>query len=325
MGGNLFSTRRIDRETYYQTVAAIGAEVVAGYLPMGKIALVPSCSDKADYGDIDFIVESDAGTVLSSLESRLSDALMSGTKFNVNDGCVSVPWPLANDEFIQVDFICRPNNFEGALQYRSYSPLGHIAGAIFDENGYSFGEKGLFRKVTGHGGTKQFHVCNVEQGYALLDIDIKLFQDELNPLTEEELFYHLSGNKYLRWARFRRKDDKEMNSMARFADYLNTAAFLGRTSPLEMLPLDKVTDAHGHDWLIAASLHGAKVALLKDFRQHVNGESVSKATGLKGPELGAAMKRINETVEPLIEEASEKELDPIALMALALAGLKYNK
>ena len=320
MGGNIYSTRRINRETYFNAID----KIVKGIYTVNKsikwenplekdllIKVVPSCTDKADYGDIDFITNYSVDEFKKIVTYYFND------QYSINNNCISVPWLLDNNEFIQVDFICSHDNFDDAFNYRSYAPLGHICGAIFAENEFVFGEGGLFKKVISTSTSKSVKICNVEEGFTILGISIKELEEEYNNnVTEENLFSYLIKCKYLRWERFKKRDDKEMTSMSRFADFLDNQKTTPYRGAIEIVKIIKI---HGDEWLKTLHLFTKKESLLKDFRRHVNGNSVSTATSIPvGPELGELMKKIKNVVEPLIEKAAENDLDPIVMLTLAL-------
>ena len=151
MGGNLFSTKRVSRETYFK----VAGEVLRAFAPCGEMSLVPCVGDKQDFGDIDIVCRFDAGVARSYIKETLP-----AHEISVNDGVVSFGWVIAScDAKLQVDLICRPNNFEDALAYRSYGDFGHISGSIYDYNGLSLGDTGLLFKVgTNKAGQKSFRI-----------------------------------------------------------------------------------------------------------------------------------------------------------------------
>jgi len=253
------------------------------------------------------------------------EAIFPGIVLNINDGVVSCPWSLPDGSKIQVDFVCRPNNFEDSLAYRSYAPFGHICGAIFDENGFSLGEHGLYIKVTGkRSGTKSFRVCDFRQALQFIDIRPVALRQGFD--TEQEMFDFFITNPYFRWNRFIRRDKAAHPAMERLADRVQPLVDSGDslTNITAKVDTDRIVRIFGDRWLRSAEIHEKKDAVLKEFREHVNGNTVGEVTELRGQELGEVMKEISKIVQPLIEHAAEHDLDPIAMLAVELVRKRVD-
>ena len=316
MGGNIFSTSRVDKATYEKTLAEV-LDICAG---LGEMKAVPYCGDKDNFGDIDILCNFDAGRMLTFLK------VYSTKRFgapSINDGVVSVGFGLDDDDgIIQVDFICRPNNFQDALDYRSYGDFGHIVGAIFDEQGndnfsYSLGENGLIAKSGSRkAGQKRVRICGFVEALPLIMIPEAVWTNGF--ATETEMFHVIMESPYLRPGRFLPRGKPERPALSRFAVELETGGFfsLDTNKPL-LIKTDTVTGLFGYAWLEEVENHKKYDDALHLFYDHINGDTIAQVTGLTGKDLGELMKKIA-TFNEIVKQAAEDGFDPIAAFVAKL-------
>jgi|GEM_PF-2184581 len=127
MGGNLFKTKRVDRQEYEEACLFI-SKVLA---PM-NYAFTKSFLDKDSFGDIDILVS------CTNLAKELF--YKHGLVLETNDSSVLIHH---KGNQIQVDLI-EVNNMPYALNYYSYGMFCPIIGKIFKSQGFKLNPNGLY-------------------------------------------------------------------------------------------------------------------------------------------------------------------------------------
>lgn len=147
MGGNLlpqlgYPMNRIGRDAYFE----LTADLKKLFDPHLKLELTPSYHQKENFGDADFIVQTDPKINIAKKIAELVD-----TKVICNGETISFAYPVGERRisYFQIDFICvKPEIFDISKTYFSWNDLGNLMGRIYHGGlGLQYGHHGLIYKI----------------------------------------------------------------------------------------------------------------------------------------------------------------------------------
>lgn len=149
MGGSALHvpTRRLSRNDYEQ-VADHLAESLSASLGGVRVAAIPAYRSKADFGDLDLLVDRTAVAIHGGHEALRAWAENTClTREMVDNGPVlSLEYrttPTSREGF-QVDLILAPaEEFDFSLAYFSFNDLGNLIGRTAHKMGFKYGHNGL--------------------------------------------------------------------------------------------------------------------------------------------------------------------------------------
>jgi hypothetical protein len=216
MGGNALKTiksrRVIDREFEFLCnkvkLPLIGSAT--------KHSLIPAYRNKASFGDADFVVNFESVRDLIKFVKDQYNPL----EIVRNHNTVSFDF-----YYFQVDFINHDvHNFDSALNYYSYDPVGNAVGKLFHQFGLKYGHDGLSFKIReehlGLSDRSNSHVLkdvvltkDTEHIHTFLGLDHSKWLSGFD--TQEEIFDWVCSSPFFNPARF---SFDEMNHEARTRD-----------------------------------------------------------------------------------------------------------
>lgn len=316
MGGKALKTvvtRRVAADEYRK----IKDEVVGmlrGMYPGHGIEAIPAYRKKADFGDLDVLVEyfSDPDRPDTDIRHRFRGELRKHFKAEeiVSNGPVySFAW-----RDFQVDLILAPTDeFEMSLNYFSWNDLGNLIGRVAHKMGLKYGHDGLclpFRVET-----YLFDTLVVTRdafaAIEFLGMDPERFRQGFD--TPEEFYQFVADGKYFdpdiyqlenRSNKARTRDRKrpiyrgflewieQTGAKANFAEWPDTKA--------DWLP--KLFEAFP-DAIAGYRTIQENFDLARKYQAKFNGQLVNSLTGLSGKELGHLMMRIRTTFDTRTDEA----------------------
>ncbi len=311
MGGNALKeipTRRLNAVDFHAVAAAVeqGLRETFG----ARVQTIPAYRSKADFGDLDVIVEMEKVLVPGNGHEALEEfARRHGhaRAFKPNGNVVSYDFRHTPEEVagFQVDLILTPAaEFDAALAYFSYNDLGNLIGRTAHKMGFVYGHRGLLYPF--RDGThlfKTIEVCHdIDKSLAFLGYDPARFHQGFDGL--DDIFAYVIGSKYFNKELFLlenrnhtdRTRDRKRKTYSAFLDHLEQQQDL----PAFPYPEDKST------WLphafevfpsLAQDLANTRLELEESrfVRSVFNGETVQEWTGLTGKALGKLMSRVRES------------------------------
>jgi hypothetical protein len=142
MGGNLFKVGRVDKARYEEILTTLTPVLDKHF--GDRYGIPRPYRDKADYGDVDIIL--DAGVVFNKpnwFEELCSDLGVEKTHTVRN-----IKSMLYMN--FQVDlFMTKTSEFESSINFMSFNILGNLIGRIYHKFNLRFGEAGLFYVLRG--------------------------------------------------------------------------------------------------------------------------------------------------------------------------------
>lgn len=322
MGGNALPhvpTRRLNPEEFRRVsadvVRRLGTDLGIRAVPL------PAYRQKADFGDLDLIVESDALAplkpgewvkVLRDFAERAGYArafkVNAPTKDDhpvVEQAVFSYDHRNAPEEEagFQVDFILmRSADVASAVAYYSYNDLGNLIGRIAEKMGFTYGHRGLiYRRVDG---TRLIGSVVVSQDtdavLAFLGFDPARFRAGFDRL--QDIFDYVVGGKYFHPAPFLLENRNHASRM-RDRKRKTYGGFLRHLESHPDLPVYPHTETKA-DWLEKAfaffpdfrARHDAMIAAAavpNPVRRIFSGDNIKAWTGLRDSrEVGLLMERV---------------------------------
>ena len=327
MGGNIWEeTRRIDAAEFKE----VSENILNHYQkvnPLVKATVVPAYRNKASFGDIDIIMESNP-----KINPR---DLIESSKIHKNGNVYSYQYPVPDDGTVQVDLITqKPENYETSINYYSYNDLGNICGRVAHRLGFKLGHEGL--SLVLRDDTYQFACIMVSKEYStilrFLGYDSAAFFAGFDELVDifayaaSSPFFNKNIYAYENRNHISRTRDKKRLSYRGFLDYINTR------SGLPSYPYESMSELGGRviktEFLERAYQffpdlkEKYDVAMLDHekhniFKTKFNGSLVSALTSLTGKELGGLMTQLRKEMGSdqlnWVLEHSESEIKEIIL------------
>ena len=305
MGGYaVLHATRLPADHYYLAAGTCLARLRAVCGAPRRLAAIPAVRTKADFGDIDVLVEH-AGP--KGLDRETCTQALDATEAVRNGPVLSCGVPLValgfvgypENAVVQVDLIgVSPAHFDSALAYFSWNDCGNLLGRVAHNMGLKLGHDGLSYVL--RRGTRVLATLPLATDWnvilPVLGYDAARWQAGFDTL--EEMFAFIASGRFYDPTAFP-LEHRNHRSRVRDAKRPTYQAFLqwAATHPVAHPP--PVRDRA--DWLpyLFAVLPGFRErhdqALADDHqrrlvRSRYNGALVSQWTGLEGPVLGALMR-----------------------------------
>lgn len=145
MGGNALSTKshRLPAPLYHQVARDVVTALKRVY--PGRVKEIPAYNQKADFGDLDVLIESSP----EYDPFKLAEALH-GREVVRNGDCTSVGVTI-DYFYFQVDLVkVPPESYDFAFCYFSYNDVGNLLGRIAHKAGFKLGHLGLLYPMRDH-------------------------------------------------------------------------------------------------------------------------------------------------------------------------------
>ncbi len=308
MGGNALShtSVRLTKKNYERVAAEVVSRLQAAY-PGNRVYAIESYRAKADFGDLDVLVEStgfdphQAANALGAVE-----VVRNGPVTSV--GLVVNPAVSELDgNLFQVDLIkMEPEAFEFASRYFRFSDMGNLVGRVAHAMFVSLRHDGLVFHV--RDGDYKFREIMLTRDYgealAFLGYDAARYAQGFEDL--QEVFEYVASTPYFSTAIFLLEN---RNAQARVRDRKRPTynAFLKWCEARPDLPsyafpqdkkawLPRIAEFFPH-FQAEYDQALADLAEQRAVKAKFNGEWVSQLTGLQGKELGGLMKAFKESFE----------------------------
>lgn len=139
MGGNALSipSIRLPAARYFQVAQQVIATLRQAF-PARRIESIVAYGSKADFGDLDILVEATADYAPQAMASALQ-----ASEIVYNGDVTSIGLPLAEGLF-QVDLIRTPGaSFDFCVRYFGFNDMGNLLGRIAHKFGAKFGHQSL--------------------------------------------------------------------------------------------------------------------------------------------------------------------------------------
>ncbi|KWU19085.1 hypothetical protein [Burkholderia cenocepacia] len=313
MGGNALKntqTQRLDRDDFERVAQVVTHELRLAF-PGTRVDVIPAYREKATFGDLDLLVQSEGMQAHGGGERlrKMAVEVFNATDLFKNSNVLSFDYRSSSAQTepgFQVDVIAMPSaEYEFALRYYSYNDLGNLIGRTAHKAGFSFGHAGLvypFRE-----GTYMFREVALTRDFdaalRFLGYDPEQHRQGFDNLVD--IFEYVTGSKYFNPDIFllenrsykARVRDRKRKTYTEFLDYIGA-----RRLPAFDYPEDKNT------WLPGAfeafpNFRDAYHEAVEDLRnqrflkERFNGERAREITGLEGAKLGWVMKAVRESFE----------------------------
>lgn len=333
MGGNALSvaTIRLPASAYHQVSQKVLHKLQIAY-PGRKIVIIPSYTNKPDFGDLDILIES--GTQEGKeYDPKSAFQALGATELVRNGDVTSLGYKLKESVF-QVDLIkIKPEAFNFTLRYFSFNDLGNLIGRIAHKAGFKLGHDGLRyvlrdKQESDHVIDELIVTRNFDEALSFLGYDPKQYQDGFNDgfklLTDVFQFVtttpYFNRDIYLlenRNAKSRVRDRKRKTYMG-FLDWLEKIphnalptydwndkkvvrqTFLGNALSGELFQEESNAPVFVKSYNAAIVKYHQNNRIKAKF----NGRLVGELTGLSGKELGGLMMEIRNSF--VSKEAMQK-------------------
>lgn len=286
MGGNVFThlgykAQRMDKPTYNKVL-----DKVHSFLDDLNIIYhdIPYIRDKADFGDIDIIIE-------YGIDEHVFDAIRTNTtKLGATDETTIRNGKVMSvlvDGLYQVDFIKeRKETVEYHVAYLSHNDLGNLIGRCAKEAGYKHGTDGFFYShyLNGRALKKEFFISNDYRTVLnLLGLSVEKFDEGFDTL--QDMFDYVSGNKYFK-ASFYEFENLNNRNKVRDAKRKNYNLFLNHVKGMPDSLLNVPTyDIAFPELISQVEDFKEKVHRDKVIKEKFSGKLVMELTPLQGKDL----------------------------------------
>lgn len=302
MGGNAlkashdFETRRVPAAEYHQEIVPALQASLSRLFPRTRVACIPSYGDKPDFGDVDFLIETDylgsnwVNEVLSEFAPRAW----------VKNGNV------LSFEFrgFQVDLIAtKGEEFSWTLAYFAFNDLGNLIGRVAHKMGFKFGHDGLWYVL--RDGEHSTHVVEEirltmsewDRALAFLGFDparyrrgFQTLEEIFNFVTESSCFdrdiFLLENRNHA--SRIR---DRKRKTYTAFLEWVEARPELKQHQwPAEKSAHLARADEAFPGFRARREAAFEKMARNRAIRARFNGDLVRQLTGLQGADLGDRMR-----------------------------------
>ncbi|MGF1525747.1 MAG: hypothetical protein ACFCBW_02985 [Candidatus Competibacterales bacterium] len=295
MGGNALKTvptRRYAKDEYLALWRERVAPTLGELFPAARAALIPAYAAKADFGDMDVLLEADP----LPLDWVDAAAKAFQSREVVRNEVVSL-----DVMDLQVDLIPTPaEHFAFSMGYFSYNDLGNLMGRLFHKMGFKFGHRGLFwplRDAHDHVQVELLVTRDFATALALGGYDYPRWCQGF--ATLEEVFAFAAATPYFHPQLFltdqvNHRGRVRSRKRPSYRQFLTWCEAQGPTLPRFDHPADKGV------WLQRAfagvpglaARHGQLVGDLERqqrARRRFGGQRIQALTGLQGPALGRFM------------------------------------
>lgn len=288
MGGNLFKAGRVTKERY--------EEILASLIPVldkhfGDRYRIPKpYRDKADYGDVDIIL--DAAVIMNRSDWRKSLCADLGVE---ETHSVRNIFSMLYMNF-QVDiFMTATKELESSANFMSYNILGNLSGRIYHKFNLRFGEAGLFYVLRGFNNhiSKEILVTrDMEKILSFIDLSYERWKKGFDNV--EQIFEYVISSKYFCSNSYSpeyyniRKRANERPDFVKFLDYIEKNK-IEKNYPFERpkeIYLDQIDAYFQTNLKDAHSKHLVKQERLGKIAEKFNGRIVMELLKIEGKELG---------------------------------------
>ena len=334
MGGNALKavkTTRLPASEYHPLAEEVCEALTSRF--GCRAAAIPAFRSKADFGDLDVMVEKE----LASREQLEEFAYTVGLarQIVVNGSVLSYDHRKTSSDEVgfQVDLIRTPaHEFDIGLAYFSYNDLGNLIGRVAHKMGFSYGHRGLLypmREGTHLIGTVDMS-SDVAQCLGFLGYSANRFHQGFE--DREEIYAYVRSTPLFNPAIYLLEN---RNHTSRTRDR-KRPTYMGFLEHLRSLPAGEYFEFPEDKslWLPKAfeAFPGmearvedvrARYALARRVKEAFDGELVASRTGLSGKELGAFMGRVRtelggvEGMAALLDEGGAELLQAKALALLS--------
>ena len=334
MGGNALKavkTTRLPASEYHPLAEEVCAALASRF--GCRAAAIPAFRSKADFGDLDVMVEKESASREQLEEFALTIGL--ARQIVVNGSVLSYDHRQTVDDEVgfQVDLIRTPApEFDIGLAYFSYNDLGNLIGRVAHKMGFSYGHRGLLypiREGTHLIGTVEMS-SDVAQCLEFLGYSPDRFHQGFE--DREEIYAYVQSSPYFNPAIYLLEN---RNHTSRTRDrkrptYMGFLEHLRSLPPRDyfQFPKDKA------EWLpkAFAAFPGMEAQVAHVYERYaqsrrvkeaLDGQMVAARTGLSGKALGAFMGRVRtelggvEGMAALLDEGGAELLQSKALALLS--------
>lgn len=278
MGGNLFKTPRIPKEQYFALVQTLTPVFVEAFGHHFKIPA--SYRNKADYGDMDVLVNTDQLTNKDWRKDLIQRLAL--TQYKSQTRLFSTVY----DNF-QVDyFALNSDDFESTYNFMSYNILGNLLGRIFHKFGLKYGERGLTYPLRNYHG----NVCDeiiitkdMRRILAFLELDYQIWLNGFDNL--ETLFSYVIDCKYFSTLSHRKENVNNNQRKKQRKDYQIFLSYIDEHNIDKEYPFSKdkteyiaYIDTAFPEITLADSVatHNSREALNQQVHNRFNGHTIIK-------------------------------------------------
>jgi hypothetical protein len=322
MGGNLFKVGRVDKERY--------SEIVTSLVPVldrhfgDRYGIPKPYRDKADYGDVDIIL--DAGAVLN--QPDWFGELCSELGVEETHSVRNVKSMLYHN--FQVDiFMTKTTELESSVNFMSYNILGNLIGRIYHKFNLRYGEAGLFYVLRGFNNhiSKEVIVSrDMKEILTFIGLSYERWKQGFNNL--EEIFDYVISSKYFCSNSYDpeyfnvRKRANERPDFVKFLEYLenNKIEINYPFVKTKEIYLDEIDAFFQTNLKEVYEKHLIKQERLLKISEKFNGRIIMNLLKVEGKELGAFISnyknefQTEEAFEIFILNASQKEIEQDILL-----------
>lgn len=300
MGGNALSyvTVRLTKENYVRTASACVDRLQAAF-PSNRVAAIEAYRGKADFGDLDVLVES------TGFDPYKAAAALDAVEVVRNGPVTSVgvlvrpELPACDGNVFQIDFITiEPASFDYAFQYFRMNDAGNLVGRVAHRMGLAHRHDGLF--FYHRDGDHKFREILLTKDYSealrFMGYAPAPFIEGFDSLVD--IFEYVSSTEFFsvdifllenRNAKARVRDSKRP-TYTKFLAWCEARPEL----PKFVFPEDKTQwqgpiEAYFPHFKAEYDRSLADLAELQAVKTKFNGDLVSAWTGLAGKQLGQVM------------------------------------
>lgn len=314
MGGNAlanYETRRLTRDEYFK-VADYVFDVLLHELNV-EAKLIPAYRFKSDFGDADFILNSDelssnwVGEVIKAFDLK-------DNEWAKNGDCLSIG---VNN--FQVDLITVPGKYvKSTIDYFSYNDLGNLIGRIGHKLGVKIGHRGSSIIVRPVG--RDDHIIeeieittNFDEALDLLGLSVDEFRKGFDSLTD--IYEYVASSKYFDpeiYALENRSYASRVRDKKR-ATYNGFMKWIEETKPKANHQFASKSELGGYSlrmpyyetevlkrWPEVKEKVDAAIARYEfneEFKKVYNGRIVGELTGYQGKDLGEFMAEMRRSID----------------------------
>lgn len=307
MGGNALQAGsvRLAAARYHEVERAL-VQVLRERYPALRIEAIVAYADKADFGDLDMLIEDG-----EQYDPALLAAALEATEVVPNGDVTSMGVRLPEGIF-QVDLIkIPPASFDFAARYFGYNDFGNLVGRVAHQFGAKFGHLGLLYQIRDpdNGGHMLAEVCitaDFDTALTLLGYDAARYKAS-QFRTLDDIFRFVVSTPYANREIYQ-LDNRSHRARIRDAKRATYKAFLLwlDEQPAGMVPSYPWSEdgaAHMERFLQAAFACApdfkacyertyADAARAKKLKLKFNGALAAEVTGLSGKPLGELMTRV---------------------------------
>lgn len=290
MGGNALTQIKTVRKnaTEYKTLTN---DILISLQPYCDfLDLIPSYSDKNDFGDADFLVvfKNDIKDV-----KQLLNTLFTPTQIVKNDTCYSFDYKL-----FQIDIICSTKElYKASFAYYSYNDLGNLIGRIAYNHNLKYGHKGLYLRLDGHEKSEILISRDTAKSLQFLGFDPDTFFNGFK--TKENVFTYVINSNYFDKNYFslenlnhiNRTRNRKRKTYMEFLEYIKKHSKSFAVKNSKKLTIEDIV-AYFPESNIIEKINDIKneQQQKKELSLKFNGELVKQITNLKDKQLGDFIK-----------------------------------